>query len=55
MPKLIKQLRYDKKGNAKINCYHINLSKDVIDKAKFDDNKEVIIHIENGEIVLKQK
>ena len=55
MGKLVKQLRYDKYGNSKINCYHINIPTKIIEEVKFDDNKDVEIRSEGNKIIIEQK
>lgn len=53
MQKLAKQYYYSQKGERKINCYKVNLSKELIKQAELDDNKEIIIIAEKNKIIIK--
>lgn len=52
--KLIKQMNYNKKGEEKLNCYHVNLSKNIIDEANLKDVEYVSIKVENGKIIIEK-
>lgn len=43
------------KGEKKINCYYINISKTIIKKAKIDDTKEMEVIAKNKQIIIKEK
>ena len=52
--KLIKQMYYNKKGIEKVNCYHINLNKSIIENAGLQDCEYVSIKAENGKIIIEK-
>lgn len=55
MAKLVKQFRYTKDGKALINCYHINISKEVLNNSDIKDSDEIIVYAENGRIIVEKK
>lgn len=55
MAKIGKQMYYDAKGNKKINCYKVNLSKEIVNKSKIDINKDIEIIAEDKKITIKEK
>lgn len=55
MPKLTKNYYYGKNGERKINCYLINISKDVVQKATIKDDEELKIYAKDGKIIIEKK
>lgn len=55
MSKLNKQVYYNSKGEKKINCYHIIVSKEVVAKAGFNDDDEVEVRAVGKKIVVEKK
>ena len=54
MAKLTKHLYYNKSGEAKINCYGIHISKEVVEKAGLE-NKQVKVYEKDNKIIIEEK
>jgi len=54
MIKLIKQKYYGKDGEVKINCYHVNLAKSLVEKAGLDKVEYIKVSVENGKIIIER-
>lgn len=54
MAKLGKNSYTTAKGERKLNCYIINISKEVVDQTDLAD-KELIIYAKNGKIIIDKK
>lgn len=52
--KLIKQKYYGRKGEEKTCCYHVNLSKSIIQEANFEQVENVKIYVQDGKIVIEK-
>lgn len=55
MAKLNKQYYYTSKGEKKINCYHIIVTKDILKKAGIEEDDELSIYADYGTIVVAKK
>jgi len=55
MSKLNKQYYYTANHEKKLNCYHINLTKDIVSKAGFEDEDELIVYEHYGKVVIEKK
>lgn len=55
MPKLAKNYYYSKNGERKVNCYMVNLPKNVIQEANINDEEQVVIYAEHGRVIIEQK
>ena len=55
MTKLVEMKYYNKKGEAKTNCYYVTISKKEIDNSKIDTNKNIKIKTENKRIILEEE
>lgn len=55
MSKLNKQVYYNSKGEKKINCYHIIVSKEVVAKAGINENDEIEVKAVDKKIVVEKK
>ena len=53
MPKLAKQMYYNAKGEKKINCYKVNISKEIVKESKINENDNLKIYAENKKIIIK--
>lgn len=53
MSKLAKQYYFNAKGEKKVNCYKLNLSKQLIDKTDLED-KEIKITTKNNKIIIEK-
>jgi hypothetical protein len=53
MPKLAKQYYLNAKGERKVNCYKVNISKQIIDKTNLED-KEIKITIKDNKIIIER-
>lgn len=54
MAKLGKYYFYNSKGEKKLNCYRINLSKELVKSANITDTDELIIKVVDGKIVIEK-
>ena len=53
--KKLNEMKYtDAKGNRKVNCYYLTISKKEIEEASLDPNKPVKIKVKGKEIVISQ-
>lgn len=55
MSKLNKQVYYNSKGEKKINCYHIIVSKEVVAKAGINEDDEIEVKAVDKKIVVEKK
>jgi len=53
MAKLNKNYYYSKNGERKINCYLVNIPKEIVEKTNIGDN-EIKISIQNNKIVIEK-
>ena len=52
--KLIKQKYYNANGEEKINCYHINICKKVVDETDLKD-KEIKVYAKDNKIIIEKE
>lgn len=55
MSKLNKQVYYNSKGEKKINCYHIVVSKEIVAKAGIEADDEIEIKAVGKRIIVEKK
>jgi len=55
MSRLNKQYYYNSSREKKLNCYHIHLSKEIVNKAGFEEDDELVSYVEYGTIVIAKK
>lgn len=55
MGKLNKQVYYNSKGEKKINCYHIIVSKEIVAKAGINEDDEVEVKAQGKKIIVEKK
>ena len=53
--KLTKMKYKTMKGETKVNCYLIHISKKIVQESGIDENKEIVAIAKNKEIVIKEK
>ena len=53
MPKLAKQYYFNAKGEKKVNCYKINISKQIVDKTDLEDKKIKIV-VKDNKIIIER-
>ena len=54
MPKLAKQYYLNAKGEKKVNCYKVNISKQLVDKTDLED-KEIKIFVKDNKIIIEKE
>lgn len=54
MAKLVKQKYYNSKGQAKINSFICNISKQVVFQAGLTGNEEIIVYAKDGKIIIEK-
>ena len=52
--KLIKQKYYNANGEEKVNCYHINICKKIVDKTDLKD-KEIKVYAKDNKIIIEKE
>lgn len=55
MTKLAKNMWTNAKGERKVNCYLVNLSKEIVNKTDIKDNDELTIYVNNKKIIIERK
>lgn len=53
--KLTKMKYKTMKGETKVNCYLMHLSKKVVKESGIDENKEIVAIAKNKEIIIREK
>lgn len=54
MPKLAKNYYYGKNGERKVNCYVVNISKEILNKTGIKDTDTVNIITKDGKIIIEK-
>lgn len=54
MAKLIVQNYYTRKGIEKINCFHLLLKKDLVERLGWNKNTELVIKVVNDKVVVEK-
>ena len=54
MAKLGKFYFYNSRGEKKVNCYKINLSKELIKTANISEDDELNIYVKGGKIIIEK-
>lgn len=52
MSKLAKQYYLNAKGEKKVNCYKVNISKEILKCTDIKENDEIVIYPLNGKIII---
>ena len=55
MAKLQKQYYITSTGEKKLNCYHINISKEIVESSNIKDGNETKIYVKDGKIIIEKK
>lgn len=54
MTKIIRQNYYTSTGEKKVNCYHITLNKDIMNRLNWDENTKIVIKIINNKVIIEK-
>lgn len=54
MPKLAKNMWTNSKGERKVNCYLINLSKEIVSQTNITEEDEVKIYVKDNKIIIEK-
>lgn len=54
MAKLVKQKYYTAKGQSKVNCYKVALSKFIVEASGIKEDDEIIVYAEKGKIIIEK-
>lgn len=54
MPKLAKNMWTNSKGERKVNCYLINLSKEIVSQTNINEEDEVKIYVKDNKIIIEK-
>lgn len=55
MPKLAKNYYYGKNGERKINCYVVNISKEILNKTDIKDTDNIKIYSKENKIIIEKE
>lgn len=55
MAKLNKQVYYNPKGEKKVNCYHIIVSKKIVAQAGINEDDEIEVKAKDKKIIVEKK
>lgn len=55
MTKLNKKYYYDKDNNKKLNCFFVNLSKEIVKKTDIQENDDINVRVNNKKIIIERK
>ena len=55
MQKLSRQYYYTKSGERKINCYKVNLSREIISEAQITENDNLKIYVKDNKIIIEKR
>lgn len=55
MQKLGKQYYYSPTGEKKINCYKINISKEIIEKTNIKNNDNIKVYAKDNKIIIEKE
>lgn len=55
MAKLLQINYYNKKGEKKLNCYSIYLSKQIIEQAKINNQDTLNIYVKDEKIIIEKE
>lgn len=54
MPKLAKNYYYGKDGERKVNCYLVNISKELINQTNITESSEIKIYVKDNKIIIEK-
>jgi len=54
MVKLAKQYYLNKDGTKKINCYHLTISKQILEKSKIADDSNLVIIPKKNKLIIEK-
>ena len=54
MAKLNKQFYYNKGSEKKLNCYKVNISKELLAESGIKENDEIKIYVKEGKIIIEK-
>lgn len=55
MPKLAKNYYYGKNGERKINCYVVNISKEIVANSNIKEDDEITVYSQGNKIIIEKK
>lgn len=54
MAKLGKQPYFTRAGEKKINCYKVNIKKEIVEQAGIKDTDEIKVYTKDGKIIIEK-
>lgn len=54
MARLNKQHYMTNKGEKKVNCYHVTISKEVLNKTNIKDTDEINVYAKDNKIIIEK-
>lgn len=55
MPKLAKNYYYSSTGEKKVNCYNVNIPKDIVRQTNIQENDEIKVYAKDKKIIIERK
>lgn len=55
MAKLLQVNYYNKKGEKKLNCYSVYLSKQIVEQAKINNQDSLKIYVDKEKIIIEKE
>lgn len=55
MPKLAKNYYYGKNGERKVNCYLVNISKEVVKSTNIGEDDHITIYAKDNKIIIEKE
>lgn len=55
MPKLAKNYYYGKNGERKVNCYFVNISKELLSKTNIKEEDNIKIYTNGSKIIIEKE
>lgn len=55
MARLGKQMYFNAKGEKKVNCYKVNIPKEVVEKSGIKETENIKTRAENGRIIIERE
>lgn len=55
MPKLVKNMWTNSKGERKLNCYSVTVPKEVVQKTNINEDDELLVYSDSEKIIIEKE
>lgn len=55
MPKLVKNMWTNSKGERKLNCYSVTVPKEIVQQTNINENDELLVYADNEKIIIEKE